>query len=99
MKVFTAKFEGVRPVGKPRKRWEDAVQQDAASFLRCCNWKLAADVEAEDKGGQGPIWAVAPLDGWLTTWRVVGQVSNVLGYVIIFYTYLVRYVLLNTRRS
>jgi hypothetical protein len=22
---------------------EDAVQQDAASFLRCCNWKLAAN--------------------------------------------------------
>jgi hypothetical protein len=31
-KVFKAKFEGVRSVGKPRKRWEDAVQQDAASF-------------------------------------------------------------------
>jgi hypothetical protein len=24
-KVFKAKFEGVRSVGKPRKRWEDAV--------------------------------------------------------------------------
>jgi hypothetical protein len=42
-KVFKAKFEGVRSVGKPRKRWEDAVQQDTASFLRCCNWKLAAN--------------------------------------------------------
>jgi hypothetical protein len=41
-KVFKAKFEGVRSVGKPGKRWEDAVQQDAASFLRCRNWKLAA---------------------------------------------------------
>jgi hypothetical protein len=29
-KVFKAKFEGVRSVGKPRKRWEDVVQQDAA---------------------------------------------------------------------
>jgi hypothetical protein len=42
-KVFKAKFEGVRSVGKPRIRWEDAVQQDAASFLRCRNWKLAAN--------------------------------------------------------
>jgi hypothetical protein len=37
-KVFKAKFEG-----KPRKRWEDAVQRNAASFLRCRNWKLAAN--------------------------------------------------------
>jgi hypothetical protein len=22
-------------------------------------------VETEDRAGQGPIWAVAPLDGWL----------------------------------
>jgi hypothetical protein len=42
-KVFKVKFEGVRLVGKPRKRWEDVVQQDAARFLRCCNWKLAAN--------------------------------------------------------
>jgi hypothetical protein len=42
-KVFKAKFDGVRSVGKPRKRWEDAVQQDAANFLRCRNWKLAAN--------------------------------------------------------
>jgi hypothetical protein len=42
-KVFKAKFEGISSVGKPRKRWEDAVQQDAAIFLRCCNWKLAAN--------------------------------------------------------
>jgi hypothetical protein len=41
--VFKTKFEGVRSVGKPRKRWEDAVQQGAASFLRCHNWKLAAN--------------------------------------------------------
>jgi hypothetical protein len=42
-KVFKAKFEGVRSVGKPRKRWQGAVRQDAASFLRCRNWKLAAN--------------------------------------------------------
>jgi hypothetical protein len=42
-KVFKAKFGGVRSVGKPRKRWEDAVPQDAASFLRCRNWKLVGN--------------------------------------------------------
>jgi hypothetical protein len=42
-KVFKAKFEGVRSVGNPRKKCEDAVQQDAARFLRCRNWKLAAN--------------------------------------------------------
>jgi hypothetical protein len=57
--VFKVKFEGVRSVGKPRKRWEDVMQRDAARFLRCRNWKLAVDdkniVETEDRGGQGPI--------------------------------------------
>jgi hypothetical protein len=42
-KVFKAKSEGVRSVGKPRKRWEDEVEQDAERFLRCRNWKLAAN--------------------------------------------------------
>jgi hypothetical protein len=41
-KEFKAKFEGVRSVGKSRKRWEDVVQQDATCFLLCRNWKLAA---------------------------------------------------------
>jgi hypothetical protein len=42
-KVFKAKFERVRSAGKPRKRREEEVQQEAASFLRCRNWKLAAN--------------------------------------------------------
>jgi hypothetical protein len=42
-KVLKTKFEGVRSVGKSRKRWEDSMQEDAASFLRCRNWKLAAN--------------------------------------------------------
>jgi hypothetical protein len=36
-KMFKVKFEGVRSVGNPRKRWKDVVQQDAARFLRCRN--------------------------------------------------------------
>jgi hypothetical protein len=42
-KVLEVKFGGIRSVGKPRKRWEDVVQQDVARFLCCCNWKLAAN--------------------------------------------------------
>jgi hypothetical protein len=42
-KVFRAKFEEVRSVGKPRKRSEDEVKQDTASFLRSRNWKLVAN--------------------------------------------------------
>jgi hypothetical protein len=41
--VFKANSEEVRSVGKPRKRSENVVQQDSASFLRCRNWKLAAN--------------------------------------------------------
>jgi hypothetical protein len=68
-KVFKAKFEGERSVGKPRKRWEDAAQQDAASFLCCCNWKLAANdrtlwrqkiEEAKARFGLLRHW----MDGW-----------------------------------
>jgi hypothetical protein len=40
---FLRKFEGVRSVGKPKERWEDVVEQDAATFLPCRNLKLAAN--------------------------------------------------------
>jgi hypothetical protein len=42
-KALGAKFTGRQPVGKPRKRWEDAVKEDAVSLLICKrNWKLTA---------------------------------------------------------
>jgi hypothetical protein len=34
-KALEATFTGRRPVGKPRKRWEDAVKEDVVSLLRC----------------------------------------------------------------
>jgi hypothetical protein len=73
-KVFKAKFEGVRSVGKPRRRWEDVVQQDAARFLRFRNWKLAANDRT--------LWSQkiedrAPLDGWnLSCRQTTGQNGN-----------------------
>jgi hypothetical protein len=31
----------------------------------CYGTSTDASFKAEDTGGQGPIWAVAPLDGWM----------------------------------
>jgi hypothetical protein len=42
-KVPRATFGGVISAGKPRKEREGVVQQNAARFLRCGNWKLAAN--------------------------------------------------------
>jgi hypothetical protein len=36
-KVLASSFRGVRPVARPRKRWEDAIQRDAANLLRIRN--------------------------------------------------------------
>jgi hypothetical protein len=41
--MLKGKFGGVRSVEKPRKRWEDVVQQDAARILLSHNWKLVAN--------------------------------------------------------
>jgi hypothetical protein len=32
-KVLNGKFHNTRPVGRPRIRWEDAVQKDALQIL------------------------------------------------------------------
>jgi hypothetical protein len=34
-KALGAMFTSRQPVGKPWKRWEDAVKEDAVSLLRC----------------------------------------------------------------
>jgi hypothetical protein len=41
-KVLRSCFGGGRPVRRPRNRWEDAIQRDAASLLRIWNWRAAA---------------------------------------------------------
>jgi len=41
-KVLGSCFGGGRPVGRPRNRWEDVIQRDAANLLRIRNWKAAA---------------------------------------------------------
>jgi len=34
---------GKRPVGKPRKRWIDSVEEDSIRLLRRRNWKSLAE--------------------------------------------------------
>jgi hypothetical protein len=41
-KVMMEKLEGVRPIGRPRKRWMDGVQIDAKELLKVKNWKERA---------------------------------------------------------
>lgn len=41
-KVFTGIIEGERPVGRPRKRWADAVAADAETLLHISNWRTSA---------------------------------------------------------
>jgi hypothetical protein len=35
-------FGGGRPVRRPRNRWKDAIQRDAANLLQIRNWKSVA---------------------------------------------------------
>jgi hypothetical protein len=41
-KVMTGRLEGVRPIGRPRKRWMDDVRRDARELLKVKNWKARA---------------------------------------------------------
>jgi hypothetical protein len=36
------RLEGVRLIGRPRKRWMDGVQTDAKELLKVKNWKTRA---------------------------------------------------------
>jgi hypothetical protein len=55
---------GKRPVGKSRKRWLDAVEEDSYQILKWRDWEVKAQdtgTEVENQEGQGPFWAVVPL--------------------------------------
>jgi ribosomal protein L19E len=36
------RLEGVRPIGRPRKRWMDDVRTDAKELLKVKDWKAKA---------------------------------------------------------
>jgi hypothetical protein len=51
-RVLGSCFGGVRPVVRPRNRWEDVIQRDAANLLRIRKRKAAArDEEWKKKVG------------------------------------------------
>jgi hypothetical protein len=53
-KVLGTCFGGVRPVGRPRNRWEGYIQRDAA------NWKaVARDKEWKKKVGEAMVRKLA----------------------------------------
>jgi hypothetical protein len=41
-KVMIERLEGVKPIGRRRKRWMDRVQTDAKELLKVKNWKTWA---------------------------------------------------------
>jgi hypothetical protein len=56
-KVLGRCFGGRRPVVRPRNRWEDVIQRDAANLLRILNWKAAARDEEEWRKEVGEVVA------------------------------------------
>jgi hypothetical protein len=44
-RILESNFIGKRPVGKPRKRWINAVEIDSKEILKLRNWKR----ESEDR--------------------------------------------------
>jgi hypothetical protein len=52
---------GKRPVGKPRKRWLDAVKEDSYQMLKWRDWEVKVQDRVENQEGQGPLWAVVAL--------------------------------------
>jgi hypothetical protein len=55
-KVLGSCFEGGRPLGRPRNRWEEVIQTDASKLLRIRKWKAAArDKEWRKKVGEAMV--------------------------------------------
>jgi hypothetical protein len=40
--VMAGQMFGKRPVGKPKKRWMDAVKEDSYQILNWSNWEVKA---------------------------------------------------------
>jgi hypothetical protein len=60
-KVLKGKFYNTRQVGKPRIRWEEAVQKDALQISETQGWRRRAEnrdewrqLLREAKAGKGP---------------------------------------------
>jgi hypothetical protein len=44
-KIVYGKFYNTRPVGKPRRRWEDVVRRDTSHILGIWGWRKPAKTE------------------------------------------------------
>jgi hypothetical protein len=47
-KVLVGKPEGKRPLGRPRRRWEDVIRMDLRRLAGSCGFELTGS-------GQGPV--------------------------------------------
>jgi hypothetical protein len=63
-KALRAKFTGSHTTGKPTRRWEDGVKEDAASMLRCHDWRLTTQNRKvwgqKLREAMAQHWAAAP---------------------------------------
>jgi hypothetical protein len=63
-KVLGSCFAGGRPLRRPRNRWEDVIQRDAANLLQIRNWKATARDKEEWRKKVGEVmarkWAKTP---------------------------------------
>jgi hypothetical protein len=63
-KALRAKFTGSHPAGKPARRWEDGVKEDAASMLQCRDWRLTTQTRKvwgqKLREARARHWAAAP---------------------------------------
>jgi len=46
-KVFNGKFHNKKPVGKPRRRWDDVVWTDKSQILGIRKWRRRAEDRKE----------------------------------------------------
>jgi hypothetical protein len=58
--ILDVKFHNIRPLGKPRTRWEDDFQRDTSQVLGIGGWRRQRRMAASNGVGQGPEGAVAP---------------------------------------
>jgi hypothetical protein len=68
------KFRNTRPVGRPRIKWEDAVQKNALQILGTRGWRRRAEnreewrqLLREAKALKG-LWCHGWMDGWMDGW-------------------------------
>lgn len=64
-RVMEGRLYGVRPIGRPRNRWTDAVTVDAKKFIGSVAWRRRSmdreEWKRKIKEAKARLWAVTPL--------------------------------------